>query len=199
MVFGYARCSTNENKQDIERQVQDLKNMGAKKIFQEYESGSNTKRPQLKKLQEQIKKGDTLIVLELSRITRSVHHLCHILEWASDQNITIKAGGFTADCNNGIDPMVESMFLMMGIFAQMERKMTIRRVKSGVANARAKGIKLGRPALTKSKLPQAFLNHYPTYQKGSLTKAEFARLCNCSRPSLYRYLEIIENDQTKNK
>ena len=194
MIFGYARCSTNENKQDIDRQIQDLKNMGAKKIYHEYESGSKTDRPKFKALQERIKKGDTLIAVELSRITRSVHHLCHILEWATDQKIVIKVGGFTADCTEGMEPMVESMFLMMGIFAQLEQKTTIQRVKSGVANARAKGIRLGRPPLAKDKLPKKFFEHYPTYKAGKITKAEFARLCNCSRPSLYRYLAVAEQD-----
>jgi len=196
MVFGYARCSTNENKQDIERQIQDLKNMGAEKVYHEYESGSNIDRPQLKVLQEQIKKGDTLIITELSRITRSVHHLCHILEWAADQRVVLKAGGFTADCTEGMEPMVESMFLMMGIFAQLERKMTAQRVKSGVANARSKGIRLGRPPLSKDKLPKVFIEHYPAYQAGDLTKAEFARLCNCSRPSLYRYLAVMKSESS---
>jgi DNA invertase Pin-like site-specific DNA recombinase len=194
MIFGYARCSTNENKQDIERQIQDLKNMGARKVYHEYESGSNTERTQFKALQKRMKKGDMLIITELSRITRSVHHLCHILEWAADQRVVLKAGGFTADCTEGMEPMVESMFLMMGIFAQLERNMTVQRVKSGVANARAKGIRLGRPPLTKNKLPKAFIDHYPTYQAGSLTKSEFARLCKCSRPSLYRYLAVMKQE-----
>ena len=193
MVYGYARCSTNDSKQDINRQIRDLKAMGAKKVYHEYATGTDPNRPQFQTLKNSIKPGDTIIATELSRFTRSVHHLCHLIEWAAHQHITLKAGTLTIDCSNSLDPMLEGMILMMGIFSQLERKLTIQRVKSGVANAKAKGIRLGRPPVTKKDLPQTFLDYYPTYQAGSITKAEYARLCSLSRPTLYRYLDIIAN------
>ena len=179
MELGYARCSTSENKQEIDRQERDLKNMGAKKVFREYISGTAVSKPQLELLQKSMKPGDTLIATELSRLTRSVHQLCHILEWAADGRVILKVGGFTADFTENLDPMVEGMLLMMGIFAQIERKMTVLRVVSGVANARAKGKRLGRPPLSKEKVPAEFHKHYPEYRAGRISKAEFARLCGC--------------------
>ena len=192
MVYGYARCSTNDQRQDIERQTRELKAAGADMIFSEYISGTTSEKPQLHCITERMQAGDTLVTTELSRYSRSVHQLCHLMEWAAHRRIVLRAGGFTADFTAGeIDPMAEGMFLMMGVFAQIEHKTTTQRIKSGVAHARKKGVRLGRPPLTPDKLPQEFLQNLPAYQKGALTKAAFAQLCNCSRPTLYRYLAIV--------
>lgn len=84
MIYGYARCSTNEQLQDINRQVRELKLKGASDttIYLEYESGTKVDRVELLKLLNVIKIGDTLIVTEVSRITRSTKQLCEIIELA---------------------------------------------------------------------------------------------------------------------
>lgn len=73
MVYGYARCSTNEKLQDINRQVRELKRQGAKDktIYLEYESGMKADRVELNKLLDIVQSGDTIIATEVSRITRS--------------------------------------------------------------------------------------------------------------------------------
>ena len=68
MKTGYARCSTNESKQDIERQVRELKQAGAERIFLEYEHGDAAVKEQLSLLLEQAQAGDTIITLEVSRL-----------------------------------------------------------------------------------------------------------------------------------
>lgn len=190
-IYGYARCSTTEQKQDIDRQKRDLTNMGAETIFEEYASGSITDREQLKILQSEIRPGDTIIATELSRITRSLHHLCHILEWAEGMKIILKVGGFTADFTTGIDPMAEGMIYIMGVFAHIERGITTQRVNSGIAHARASGKTLGRPSMSKAKLPKKFLKNLTRYEAGEITVSEFARLCGCSRATIHRYLVIV--------
>lgn len=190
-IYGYARCSTNEQKQDIKRQIRDLEALGAETIFQDYATGSDTLRQQLSVLQMRIEPGDTIVSTELSRLTRSLHHLCHLMEWAEEHKINFKLGNMTADFTAGeIDPMAEGMVYMLGVFAQLERKITIQRIHSGIAHARSNGKKLGRPAMSKDKLPKPFLKHLPKYQSGELSISEFARLCGCSRPSIHRYLSI---------
>jgi len=193
MIYGYARCSTNDSKQDIDRQISELKAQGAIKVYYEYKSGTDPNRPQLQAIKDITQADDIIIATELSRFTRSVHQLCHLIEWAVERRVTIKAGGFAVDCSKELEPTIEGMILMMGIFAQMERKLTVQRVKSGVAHAKSKGVRLGRPTLTKSKLPQTFLDHFPTFQAGEITKAEYARLSGLSRPTLYRYIDIMKN------
>jgi len=191
MVYGYARCSTNEDKQDISRQERELKAMGAKTIFYEYASGTDQNRIALQELHAQINDGDTIVATEISRITRSVHHLCHLIEWATEKHLRIRAGNFTLDCKKSLDPMAEGMALMMGVFAQLEQKTTASRIKSGVANARAKGKQLGRPQKTLQTLPESFKMHLEDYQGGKITVAEYSQLCGVSRHSIYRWLRMI--------
>ena len=82
MIYGYARCSTNEKMQDINRQVRELKQQGATDttIYLEYESGMKADRAELKKLLSVVQSGDTILATEVSRITRSTKQLCDIIE-----------------------------------------------------------------------------------------------------------------------
>ena len=81
-IYGYARCSTNEKKQDIQRQVKELKELGAtdETIYTEYESGTKANRVELKRLLDTVQQGDTIVVSEVSRISRSTKQLIDIIE-----------------------------------------------------------------------------------------------------------------------
>lgn len=71
MKYGYARCSTNEDKQDIQRQIRELKAAGADEVIFEYEHGDAKVKQNLNMLLEHAADGDTIITLEVSRLTRS--------------------------------------------------------------------------------------------------------------------------------
>lgn len=196
MIYGYARCSTDETKQDVQRQVRELKQQGAadETIYLEYESGSKTDRIELNKLLNVIAEGDTIISTEVSRITRSTQQLCEIIEIAKTKKIKLTFGTFNVDCTkNELDPMTEGMLKMMGVFAEIERNMIRQRVKSGMANAKSKGKLIGRPATTAEDIPAIFNKHYPKYKNGQINKKEFQRLCNLSYPTIYKYINIVEN------
>ena len=194
MIYGYARCSTNEDLQDINRQVRELKQQGAteKTIYKEYESGTKDDRTELNKLLDLIKSGDTVIATEVSRITRSTKQLCDIIELVKERHIKLVLGSFVVDCTKELDPMTEGMLKMMGVFAELERNMISQRVKSGMENARANGKTIGRPATTPDDIPNIFYRHLAKYQKGDINKKEFSRLCNLSYPTIYKYLKIVE-------
>ena len=194
MIYGYARCSTNESMQDIDRQIRELKQQGAedKTIYREYESGTKTNRAELQKLLDIVKPGDTILATEVSRITRSTKQLCDIIELAKNRKIKLVLGSFVVDCRKELDPMTEGMLKMMGVFAELERNMISQRVKSGMENARAKGKAIGRPAVTADDIPAIFYRHYPKYQKVEINKKEFSRLCSLSYPTIYKYLRIVE-------
>lgn len=88
-VYGYARCSTNENLQDINRQKRELKKLGVDDdthIYWEYESGMKKDRVELQKLFSVVKPGDTVVTTEVSRLTRSTSHLCEILQIIQKRN-----------------------------------------------------------------------------------------------------------------
>ena len=196
MIYGYARCSTNEKEQDIHRQVRGLKRQGAtdKTIYLEYESGTKANRAELLKLLDVVKSGDTILSTEVSRITRSTKQLCDIIELAKQKQIKLILGSFVVDCSKELDPMTEGMLKMMGVFAELERNMISQRVKSGMENAKAKGRKIGRPAVTADNIPTSFYRHYPKYQQGLISKKDLSRLCALSYPTIYKYLQILEEN-----
>lgn len=195
MIYGYARCSTNEKQQDIQRQIRELKQQGAtdETIYFEYESGTKTERAQLNNLLKAVSAGDTIIATEVSRFTRSTRQLCDIIEFAKERHIKLILGSFIVDCSKELDPMTEGMLKMMGVFAELERNMISQRVKSGMENARLKGRTIGRPVTTADDIPSIFYRHYPKYKKGEINKKEFSRLCNLSYPTIYKYLNIVES------
>ena len=194
MIYGYARCSTNEKMQDINRQVRELKQQGATDttIYLEYESGMKADRAELKKLLSVVQSGDTILATEVSRITRSTKQLCDIIELAKEKHIKLVLGTFVVDCSKELDPMTEGMLKMMGVFSELERNIISQRVKSGMENAKSKGKAIGRPAVTADDIPAIFYRHYPKYQKGEINKKEFSRLCSLSYPTIYKYLRIVE-------
>ena len=196
MIYGYARCSTDENKQDINRQKRELKALGVKddkNIYWEYESGTKKDRAELQKLFDIVNPGDTIVTTEVSRLTRSTKHLCEILQTIQDNQLILNIGGsFKVDCSKGeMDPMTEGMVKMWGVFAEMERNIISQRVKSGMANAKSTGKKIGRPLITAKNLPSKFYQYYPLYKNGSISLSDLARIMDCSRTTIYKYLEVL--------
>ncbi len=196
-IYGYARCSTNEKRQDIERQVRELMDRGVPRdnIYLEYESGTREDRVELNKILKIIQPGDTLLATEVSRITRSTTQLGSIIEFAKNNKIKLVMGTFVVDCTDELDPMTEGMLKMMGVFAELERNMTVQRVKSGLANAKAKGKRIGRPPLSPETIPDVFYRYYPKYKSGEITMTELARLCQVARSMAYRYLQTVEGEK----
>ena len=195
MNYGYARCSTNETKQDINRQVRELKAAGAGEIFLEYEHGDSKIKPQQEALFTQAQPGDTITVLEVPRLARSTQQLCEIIDRVRENRLRLViVGSITLDCREGrADPMSEAFLQMAGVFSQLELAMIRERVRSGMANAKAKGKQIGRPRLVMEDLPANFLRHYPAYKKGQLNVSELARVCAMSRTTTYKYISVIEN------
>ena len=195
MNYGYARCSTNETKQDINRQVRELKAAGAEEIFVEYEHGDSKIKQQQALMFEAAQQGDTIIVLEVPRLARSTQQLCEIIDIVSTKRLRlIIVGSITMDCREGkADPMTEAFLQMAGVFSQLELAMIRARVRSGMANAKAKGKVIGRPQVTAQDIPQNFMRHYPSYKAKQLNISEFARVCDMSRTTIYKYLSLLEN------
>ena len=193
MKYGYARCSTNETKQDINRQVRELKAEGAEKIYLEYEHGDAAVKQQLAELFDTVQSGDTIITLEVPRLARSTKQLCDIIDRVKEKKIRlIIVGSITVDCTSGaIDPMTNAFLQLSGVFAELELMMIRERVRSGMANAKAKGAKIGRPKITPCDIPAAFLRHYTAYKNGDLNISELARLCDLSRTTVYKYVKMM--------
>lgn len=196
MIYGYCRCSTNETKQDINRQVRELKELGAtdKTIYKEYIKGTANVKVELNKLLAVIKEGDTIVATEVSRITRSTKQLCEIIELAKNKKIKLIFGTFVVDCTKELDPMTEGMLKMMGVFAELERNMISERVKSGMANAKAKGKRVGRPQLELNTITSndKFMNAYKLYKNKHIKKVDIQRLTGMSRVTIDKYIKVLE-------
>ena len=194
MNYGYARCSTNENRQDIQRQVRELKAAGAEEIVVEYEHGDSKIKSQQAAMFDQAAAGDTIIVLEVSRLARSTQQLCEIIEHVREKRLRLViVGSITLDCRSGqADPMSEAFLQMAGVFSQLELAMIRSRVRSGMENARAKGRQIGRPQVSKEDIPASFLRHYPAHKNGQLNISELARVCDISRTTAYKYKALLE-------
>ncbi len=198
MFYGYARCSTNESKQDIQRQVRELKAAGAEQIFLEYEHGDSKIKEQQALMFETAAAGDSVITLEVPRLARSTQQLCEIIDTVREKHLRLVIiGSITLDCRDGKpDPMSEAFLQMAGVFSQLELAMIRARVRSGMENARAKGRRIGRPQMTADSIPAAFLRHYPAYKSGALNVSELARVCDLSRTTAYKYIGLLERNST---
>jgi DNA invertase Pin-like site-specific DNA recombinase len=176
----------------VERQILELKTMGAEVVFREYESGTVINRPELEKMMAVIAEGDTIVCTEISRITRSVRQLCDFIETAKAKHLKMIFGNFVVDCRPGsLDVMTEGMLKMMAVFAEIERNLIIERVKSGIANARAKGVRLGRPSVTVADVPKPVIDNFSLFQARYISKKDYAKLCDISRPTLNKYISLM--------
>ena len=193
MIYGYARCSTNESKQDINRQIKELKAAGAKEVIFEYEHGDAKTKKELTMLLQLAQAGDTIITLEVSRLSRSTQQLCELIDIIREKRLRLVImGSITIDCREGkADPMSEAFLQMAGVFSQLELAMIRARVKSGMENAKAKGKKIGRRPTTKEDIPSSFLKHYAIFMEGKMNVSELARVCGLSRPTVYKYMKMM--------
>ena len=192
-TWGYARCSTNEDKQDINRQIRELKAAGAEEVVFEYEHGNAKVKKNLHMLLDMVTEGDTIITMEVSRLSRSTQQLCEIVEIIKSKKLRlIIVGSITVDCRNGqIDPMSQAFIQMSAVFAELELAIIRARVRSGMQNARDKGVKVGRRPTTKDDIPAIFYKHYPAFVAKQMNVSELARVCDLSRPTVYKYLKLI--------
>lgn len=195
-IYGYCRCSTTENRQDIDRQKRELFKLGvteSENIYWEYESGTNNNRAEFNKLLNVIEPTDTICVTEVSRLTRSTQYLCEILKLVQDKHLRLIIDSFVVDCRtDDIDPLTKGMLMMWGVFAEMERDIISSRVKSGMENARAKGKHIGRPKTDIENIPVVFWKYYPKYKNKEINVTEFSKLTELSRKSIYKYLKLAE-------
>lgn len=210
--YGYIRCSTakSQGRQDTARQRRDIKSMCDNEVifYEDYMSGSKVDRKgyktMLSDIEMAISDGEndiTIYCTEVSRLSRSMKQLIDLIEFIEQNNIKLVCGGFVLDCRiiddktGKIDAMSEAMLKMMGIFAELERKMTVDRINSGLENAKANGVQLGRKETTIEDIPRTFLKHYDKLKTGEFNISEMARICELSRNSVYKYKKILESQE----
>lgn len=133
VTHGYARCSTNETRQDIDRQVRELKAAGATRIWMEYEHGDAEIKEQQAMMWDTVHPGDTVIITEPSRLSRSVQQFCQIVDVIKSKRIRLQIlGSITIDCRTTEpDPMTVAFLQLIAVFSELELSMIRARVRSG--------------------------------------------------------------------
>ncbi|WP_266064338.1 recombinase family protein [Brucella intermedia] len=148
-LIGYARVSTEE--QATQAQEMELRSAGCSEIVQEHGSGASRARPALSKLLRELGAGDTLVVVRIDRLARSVSHLLEVIE-----GLTEKAAHFRS-LRDPIDTTTpQGMFSLqvLGAVAQLERALISERTKAGIKAAKAKGRLPGNPGV-RERRPEA--------------------------------------------
>src|SRR3954463_6862438 len=138
MLLGYARVSKSDESQDTAAQVSALKSAGCKRVFEDKASGGRWDRPELHRLLDQLRDGDTLVVWKLDRLSRSLKDLLTILE-----RIDITGAKFRS-LTEAIDttgPAGRMLMQMLGSFAEFERAMIRERTRAGLKAAAVRGRK----------------------------------------------------------
>jgi DNA invertase Pin-like site-specific DNA recombinase len=143
-LVGYARVSTREDKQVFDRQVDALKASGCTRIFEDRGSGASSDRPGLRACTDYLRRDDVLVVLDLDRLGRLAVELIRLVDELEARGIGFRALNASFDTTT---PMGRAFLQIQAAFAEMERNVIRQRVREGIAAARARGRKGGRPRL----------------------------------------------------
>ena len=179
MIFGYARVSTEE--QNLNRQLDQLKEAGVEKVYKEKITGTKKDRPELNKLLEYARKGDVIVIADLTRLSRSTKDLISLSEQLKEKGIELISLKETIDTTTATGKM---MFGMLSVLAQFERDQISERTKEGLKSARARGKQGGRPTTDKKNIDNALM----LYDDGKMSIADICTMCKISKNTLYNYV-----------
>lgn len=179
--IGYARVSTQE--QNLDRQIDQLKGIGCNKIYQEKITGTKKERPELDKMLGELRKGDTIIISELTRLSRSTKDLFKLVEHIEGKGANIKS--LKESWLDTTTPTGKLMFTIIAGISQFERDLISQRTLEGLASARARGRNGGRPVKNKKDIDTAI----KMYNSKLHSVSEIEKTTGVSKATLYRYIK----------
>lgn len=183
MKIGYARVSTHD--QDLSLQLDALQQNGCEKIFEEKVTGTTKERPQLQQLLDQLRPEDIVVIWKLDRLARSLQDLVSLVNQIRDKGASLQS------LNDQIDTTSAQGKFTFHIFAalsEFERDIISERTKAGLAAARARGRKGGRPKGLSRKAQHTAVVAERLYLEGQLSVKEICEQLAISRGTLYKYL-----------
>lgn len=179
MKFGYARVSTDD--QELARQIDALNNYGVDKIYKEKITGTKASRPELDKLKNAVREGDSVIIESLSRLGRSTKDLLALLEEWDNQGVKLVSLKENIDTTT---PTGKLLVTVLSAISQFERDITVQRTNEGLQAARARGRKGGRPKANAENVRKAV----DYYNRQTMSVKEITAICGISQATLYRAL-----------
>ncbi|HPV68964.1 MAG TPA: recombinase family protein [Sphingorhabdus lacus] len=180
-ILGYARVSTGD--QDVAGQTMRLEQAGAIKVFTDVMSGKSMDRPGLVQLLAYARKGDTLAVVRLDRLGRSLAELLSTVTKLRENGIALLSLEEKIDTSSAAGELI---FHVFGAIAHFERRLISERTKDGIAAARAKGKKPGRQPLDQSKVDAAM-----KLVQSNVSPVESARQLGLGRSTIYREMRRL--------
>ena len=200
-VYYYARVSTKE--QNLDRQIAAFDAMGAeeREIITDKESGKSLDRPGYQALKNVIlRKGDTLVVKSLDRLSRNKADIRNELQFFKDKGIRLKVIDLPTtmmDLPEGqswVFEMVNNILIeVLGTIAEQERLTIKQRQAEGIAAAKAKGKKFGRPAIS---MPENWQQVYASWKGGEITAKTAMGLTHLKRTSFYKLVRLTEQNSS---
>ena len=194
-IFAYIRVSTREQKED--RQVDSLAGLKVDEVIIEKASGKNfTGREKYQQMKSQLRTGDLVIVKSIDRFGRNYTQICK--EWESIINMGVDIQVLdmpilnTRDNQNGLTGrlITDIVLKLLGYVAERERDNIKTRQAEGIASAKARGVKFGRPA---SELPKDFIRCYELYKNGLIKVKDVMNMCNIKRSTFFKYAQSIKS------
>jgi DNA invertase Pin-like site-specific DNA recombinase len=188
MLVGYARVSTKH--QNLEPQIESLKNIGCEEIFQEKKSGTTKHgREELENALKFVRKNDTLVVTRLDRCARSIKDLHDIIAQLHKKDVGFKCTEQSLDIpvpkNGKIDPMAKLLLNQLASFAEFEADIRAERQADGIRNAIEKGIKFG----AKAKINKDEIDEIIELKNNGVSASKIALQFNIDRSSVYRLIK----------
>ena len=191
MKLGYARCSTLD--QNLDWQIDALTKEGCDRIFQEKFTGTRKDRPELLRMLDMLREGDTVIICELTRLSRSVKDLFDLVERVEKAGANIKS--LKEPWLDTTTPQGRLLFTIFSGVSQFERELIRERTMEGLASARARGRMGGRPGKDKKVVEQALT----LYDSRAYSVDEISKTTGISRATLYKYINLRKEAQNNNK
>ena len=198
MIYGYIRVSSTDQNEDRQRIAMEAKDVPKKNIYIDKQSGKDFERPQYKRLVRKLKAGDLLYVLSIDRLGRNYKDVQE--QWrvlTKEKNVDICVIDMPLlDTRTAKDLMgtfiADLVLQILSFVAENERANIKKRQEQGIAAAKARGVRFGRP---EKPVPENFVEIVRQWDEQIITTSEATRLCDMSRATFYR--KIRENADTK--
>lgn len=185
--IGYIRVSTAD--QNTARQEALLKDI-TDKLFIEKVSGISSNRPELRKMMEYIREGDTVIVESFSRISRNTVHLINLVQEFTDKGVEFVSLKENIDTKT---PQGHFALTLFGAFAQLERETNKERQMEGIAAAKSRGVYKGRPPIQVDE--KIFQDVYTRWQNGDIKAVEAMKILGLKPGTFYRRVKKLQEDE----
>lgn len=184
MKIGYARVSTKD--QNLSLQKDALQKEGCELFFEEKASGAKSDRPELRRMIDQLRKGDIVIIWKLDRLGRSLRDLVNLVTEIQDKGTGLKS------LNDSIDtttPQGKLTFHLFAALAEFERDIISERTKAGLESARARGRKGGRPKGLSEQAKNKAIIAETLYREGNFSVKQICQHLDIARSTFYKLLK----------